>query len=562
MSLTLYWKPTKDTRHYITNDVFLGNSISVSHKIMDTPSISFQLPTEVLMDSPIPDAQFEFVLTFDNGHIFHGITERIDSDHVTGVTTIQAVHVATELQHRRVPTNYAIKELTLGEIYTYDEYIRPASMGEGGEIISNQKPREEDKKDGTEPEEKKVTKTGNKTINTVYNEDGSKTKTTTYEMSDGTTREVVSHITKVVTGKGAYVQTTVTTRPDGTVTTTVTTKDGYNKGKTEVTTEKPKEDKDVDKGDNTTKDDGISVNYVELSKLSGMFNDENWTYKFTEEGTDDIVITYLFSNQDKLQALTDVCKQTEDVFWRVSLTEERTIEIGKFGQYKELMVNETNLLGNDLVTQRDFTTITNYGIYLTDKSDSGTTTLTLRDVYNRPYLQNPNFPVILTGEEVNTERSYDYIDLIPFGANNNGDYAVLDKEGLALEAGRVYEQSFTSNDVQPVANNNKELSDEDRLVASRQLYTQAVRKLIHSRRKVGYTFDIKDLPNNYNVGDKVRLTFVDRLLKSEKCSKYFKKVMTMDDYFYISEILVTTTYDGFTSFKLTVEKYLYNDKEV
>ena len=212
MSLTLYWKPTKDTRHYITNDVFLGNNISVSHKIMDTPSISFQLPTEVLMDSPIPDAQFEFVLTFDNGHIFHGITERIDSDHVTGVTTIQAVHVATELQHRRVPTNYAIKELTLGEIYTYDEYIRPASMGEGGEIISNQKPREEDKKDGTEPEEKKVTKTGNKTINTVVNEDGSKTKTTTYEMSDGTTREVVSHITKVVTGKGAYVQTTVTTR--------------------------------------------------------------------------------------------------------------------------------------------------------------------------------------------------------------------------------------------------------------------------------------------------------------------------------------------------------------
>jgi len=150
MSLTLYWKPTKDTRHYITNDVFLGNNISVSHKIMDTPSISFQLPTEVLMNSPIPDAQFEFVLTFDNGHIFHGITERIDSDHVTGVTTIQAVHVATELQHRRVPTNYAIKELTLGEIYTYDEYIRPASMGEGGEIISNQKPREEDKKDNKE----------------------------------------------------------------------------------------------------------------------------------------------------------------------------------------------------------------------------------------------------------------------------------------------------------------------------------------------------------------------------------------------------------------------------
>lgn len=188
MSLTLYWKPTKDTRHYITNDVFLGNSISVNYKLMDVPSISFQLPTEVLIDSPIPDAQFEFVLTFDNGHIFHGITENIDTDHVNGFTTISATHIATELTHRRVPTNYAIKELTLGEIYNYDEYIRPASMGEGGEIISNQKPREEDKKDDT-PEEKKVTKTGNKTVNTVTNADGSKTKTTIYEMSDGTTRE-------------------------------------------------------------------------------------------------------------------------------------------------------------------------------------------------------------------------------------------------------------------------------------------------------------------------------------------------------------------------------------
>lgn len=138
----------------------------------------------------------------------------------------------------------------------------------------------------------------------------------------------------------------------------------------------------------------------------------------------------------------------------------------------------------------------------------------------------------------------------------------MDKEGLALEAGRVYEQSFTSNDVQPVANNNKELTDEDRLVASRQLYAQAVRKLIHSRRKVGYTFDITELPNIYNVGDKVRLTFVDKLLKSDKCTKYFKKIMSKDDYFYITEIVVTTSYDGFTSYNLTVEKYLYNDKEV
>lgn len=143
----------------------------------------------------------------------------------------------------------------------------------------------------------------------------------------------------------------------------------------------------------------------------------------------DVKFTYLFSNQDKLTALTDACKQTEDVFWRVSLTEMRTIEIGKFGKYKELMIDETNMLGEVFGVEEDFQDICNYGIYFTDKSDSGTTALTLRDIYNRPELQNKNFPIIMTGQEINTERNYQYIDLLPFGANNQGDYAVLDVEG-------------------------------------------------------------------------------------------------------------------------------------
>lgn len=514
---------------------------------MSIPQITFTIPTEVWLDSGIPDAEFEFVLVFDNGHIFHGTTKNINSNNLAGTTTIQATHIADELSHRRVPTNYAIKELTLGEIYNFDSYIRPTGMGEG-QIITNQKSNKPDSKD-------KVTKTGNKTITTVTNPDKSKTRTTVYKMSDGSTRTVVSQIVKVTYGKNAYKQTTTTTRPDGSVIQTVTTKNGYGSTKTEVT----KKLKDSDK--NAKDDDDISVQYIDISRLNGMFNDVDWEYKFIDD-SDDIAITYLFSNQDKLQALTDICKQTEDIFWRVSLIEERTIEIGRFGEYKQLMVNEQNLLGNELQTIRDFTTITNYGIYFTDKSDSGTTALTLRDVYNRPELQNPNFPIIMTGQEVNTERNYQYIDLIPFGANNNGDYAVLDVEGVALEAGNIYEEAFTSNDVQTVAQNNKELTNEDRLIAGRQLYTQAVRKLKHSRRKVGYTFTIGELDSNYNVGDKLRLSFVDELLKTDRCTNYYKKLMTVDDYFYITEIQRNTEVDNHTTYTLTVEKFLYNDLEV
>lgn len=552
MALSLYWKKNKDTKIFITNDIFIGETIEVEHKIMSLPSVTFTIPTETYIDSDIPDASFEFILAYSNGHIFHGIVSNIEIDHYVGVTTIQGVHIADELSSQRVPTNYALKEITLGEIYNFDTYIRPASLGTG-EIISNQKVKE----NPTEDKKPRVTKTGNKKIDRIKNADGSQTTTTTYEMSDGSSRVVTSHVVKEVYGKNNYKKTTTVTKPDGTVVVTVVNKNGYGSSSTEVNTTKA----EAEKEDKKEEDDNISQSYVDIGKLDGMFNSTDWTYKFVDD-SDDIVITYLFSNQDKLQALTDICKQTENVMWRVSITEERTIEIGRFGEYKQFMITETNMLGDNLKTINDFTSITNYGIYFTDKSDSGTTALTLRDVYNNPYLQNPEFPIIVTGQEVNTERNYSYIDLIPFGSNNNGDYAVLDKEGLALEAGNIYEEAFTSNDVQTVAENNRELTNVDRLIASRQLYTQAVRKLIHSRRKIGYVLTVNNLTSNHNVGDKVRVTFVDELLKVTKCTNYFKKLMTRDDYFYISSLKEVIGIDGFMFWELTLEKFLYNDSEV
>lgn len=422
---------------------------------MELPQISFTIPSEVLVDSSVPDASFEFVLELPNNQLYHGKVIRMELDRVHGTTSITGEHIANELTHRRVPTNFAVKEITLGEIYNPKTYTRPANLETVDGVITNQH------------------KHSNQSTNT-----------------------------------GGSVAT-----PDN------------------------------------------------VAELDGKFNEEGWSFIFVDDASD-VVFTYLFSNQDKLTALTDMCKQTEDVFWRISLTEERTIEIGRFGEYKEWFITDDNLMGTTFNIAHDFTTITNYGIYFTDKSDSGTTALTLRDVYNRPDLQNPNFPVVLTGEEINTERNYNYIDLIPFGANNKGDYAVVDQEGVAMEAGNIYEEAFTSNDIQPVADNNKELSEADRLVASRQLYTQAVRKLKHSRRKTGYSFEVDEIPVEYNVGDKVRFAFIDEILKIDKCTNYYKKLLTLDDYFYITDMTTIVTVDGAIQYSLVIEKFLYHDGEV
>lgn len=511
---------------------------------MELPQISFTIPSEVLVDSPVPDASFEFVLELPNNQIYHGKVIRMEIDRVHGVTSITGEHIANELTHRRVPTNFAVKEITLGEIYNPKTYTRPDYLETVDGVITNQHKHSS----SNQP-----TKTGHKVTTTEKISDTETLKTTVYTMSDDTTRTTTTRVVKEELPDGSVKTTTTTSRYNGSVLQTVTVK---NKNGSVSETTKTLKNPDKPFEDATT-----YITYEKVAELDGKFNEDGWSFVFVDDA-EDVVFTYLFSNQDKLTSLTDMCKQTEDVFWRVSLTEERTIEIGKFGEYKEWFITDDNIMGNTFNITHDFTTITNYGIYFTDKSDSGTTALTLRDIYNRPDLQNPNFPIVLTGEEINTERNYNYIDLIPFGANNKGDYAVVDQEGVAMEAGNIYEEAFTSNDIQPVANNNEELSEEDRLVASRQLYAQAIRKLKHSRRKTGYSFEVDEIPVEYNVGDKVRFAFVDEILKIDKCTNYYKKLLTLDDYFYITDMTTIVTTDGAIHYSLVIEKFLYHDGEV
>ena len=593
--MNLYLKETPQSpKSFITSNAFLDDSIAFQVELMNLPRISFTLPIEEL-DVDIKDSSFEVILEFDNGYIFQGKVIRKEYDLAKGTIIMDVEHIAHELEHMRVPTNYAVNELTLGEIYNYDTYIRPELLGDGGSIYKKEKKSKEEKaaeKEADRAEKKaekeakkaakkaereakkvaKVTKTGEVESHSEVDENGNKVRIRSYKMSDGSVRQVKATTRKEVYDKHSYKTVTTTEYPSGLITEKTTVKKGKGidpESTTRVIREsfkqeksETKEDKSETKKEYKKEENDEIITYIDKSELNGLFNDTDWNYKFTDN-SDDVVVTYLFSNQDKLQALTDICKQTEDVFWRISLTEERTIEIGRFGDYKELSITKNNIIDGTLNYVEDFQDICNYAIYFTDKSDSGTTALTLRDVYNHPELQNENFPVIQTGEEINTERRYDYLDLIPFGANNKGDYAVLDKEGIALEAGNIFEKAFTSNDIQTVAKDtNKELTDEDRLIASRQLYTQSIRKLIHSRRKVGITVSIDDLEPNTNVGDKVRFMLMSEIFKVVKCSGYYKKLLTVNDYFYISEIEMVVHTAGSITYNLTIEKHIYNNSEV
>ena len=65
-----------------------------------------------------------------------------------------------------------------------------------------------------------------------------------------------------------------------------------------------------------------------------------------------------------------------------------------------------------------------------------------------------------------------------------------------------------------------------------------------------------------NVGDKLRLQYIDEILKVTNCTNYYKKLLQIDDYFYISNIKMTVGLAGHVVFTVTVEKFIYNNSEV
>lgn len=173
----------------------------------------------------------------------------------------------------------------------------------------------------------------------------------------------------------------------------------------------------------------------------------------TDEYTSNINVDYVFSNQTVLEAYSQLCWNTDDVYWRVNRQEPYLIEFGVFGEEKDLIISKkTNLISDPVIDESFGDEVINYAVVLTDKSEAGVSSTTLQQIYENPDLQDPNFPVVLTGELVNNERRYDYIRIPQFAPNMDAEYAIMDLDGIALAEGAICHGYFSSNDLQPHAN--------------------------------------------------------------------------------------------------------------
>lgn len=310
-----------------------------------------------------------------------------------------------------------------------------------------------------------------------------------------------------------------------------------------------------------------------VDQLEDIYSDYNfaypgWTLNYQGDAGDTLV-DYVYSRQNKLEALTKTVELTDDLFWRVRFVNKKVIDIGTFGSKKNYIISvkpagESNIeIIEEPSIEYDFENVINLATVYSEKSDSGMTSLTLREIYNDPSLQKKGFPVVILRANVNNERDYSkYTTQYPkLAPNNELEFAVIDETSVALESGTLIEDSFDFNDLGSFNIDSEQVRDSDRIEAAKTVYKAAIRKLKQSRRSYRISLVVSEIPVNLNVGDKVRFIYDNSIWNLDACSNYWKKVISYDDWYYITSIEYNFDELEHETNTITLEKYLKVERE-
>lgn len=320
-----------------------------------------------------------------------------------------------------------------------------------------------------------------------------------------------------------------------------------------------------------------------VDDLQDIYNDMNMAYPGWQidwqDDSADRTIDYVYSRQNKLEALTQTMEITPDLFWRVGFTGEKLIEVGKFGKEQPYTISTkpSGKTNRRMITEPeitpDYENVINVATVYSERSDGGMGTLTLREVYEDKALleqgridtliQDEKFPVVILHANVNNERDYtQYITQYPkLAPNNEYEYAILDTESIALESGILIEGTFAFNDLGAFETESKKITDAKRIQAATTVYNAGIRKLKEARRNYRFDVTVEEMPAEVNVGDKVRVLYDNSIWHLEECSSYWKKIIQMSDYFYIEHIGYEIDETGMETDTLTLVKYLKVERE-
>ncbi len=606
------WKNDK----LIKRGTKLLEPLSFDNELMYVPTFDLVLPIEWLeyFDG------WEEVRVYTNGKCLYGLVWDLEPDKAEEVLTVSCRHIISEWEHRQISVNHAMSNENLNIVYkgeklekneTADETITANSFsvvdkriktmtdadwiaratatawvtsnGDKVPITSvdhSKVEKEEDTYDVTFATAKGTSVTVECTVkeSITYGSKKSKTDKTnretisaypfTTDTSLELTAEDVKKKIKAKAWKYKHKNQSVSV-------TSITTNFVNEAGEYEVTASTAAGTSVTVK---VTVEDGTNYGTLEPSvvdKLEDIYSDNNFAYpgwQIDMQGdAPSQMIDYVYSKQNKLEALTQTMELTADLHWRVGWWNYKKVEIGKFGEIKPYVISkkpsgETNIrIISEPVIDYDFETVINVATVYSDKSDSGMASLTLREVYNDKSLQDEKFPVIILRADANNERDYAQY-LAPnqppkIAPNNELEFAVLDTESIALESGRLIEGSFPFNDLNPFEIDSEKITDEKRIKASQTVYQAAIRKLIQNRRALNVEMQVEEIPPDLLPGDKVRFIYDNNLWNIEGCSSYWKKILSEDDYFYVIRLGYEQDQNEVETSTITLCKWIKEDRE-
>ena len=617
----MYFEIFKQGNLIIRGRKYIG-TLDFDHELNLAPTTTMVLEADWL---DIISGREEIKIHLDDGKVFWGIIWNYTVNKVDETITLDIRHVVTEWQYRQISVNHAQSNQKLNIVYKGDKVEKDADTGETitasdftvvGEKIDSMKLADwiakahasawsylnGDKVTITEVDTSKIEKEDGKYKEGTYNVSFSTAKGTKVTVScevveeidmqerkthsDKDNKETISAVPfTVYTDKKMTVAqakkkadpkawvyrkknqkvavTSVTTNFNGSVAGEYTLTASTARG-TSITIKLTVED---GSGGYSALDDPSVVD-----KLEDIYSDTNFAYPGWniewQGGAENTMIDYVYSKQNKLDALTETVELTDDLWWRVGFWNEKTIQIGKFGDLKPYVIStkpsgKTNIrLIEEPVIDADLENVINVATVYSDKSDGGMSSLTLREVYNDSSLQKEGFPVVILHSNVNNERDYNmYISQYPqLAPNNEVEYAVLDEESIALESGTLIEGSYSFNDLSPFEIDNT-VTDKKRIQAAKTVYNAVIKKLIQSRRSYDLKITTEHLPIDILAGDKVRFIYDNKIWHLDACSNYWKKILSYNDAFYVTHISYHIDEYGNEYDELTLTKWLKIERE-
>lgn len=537
----MYFEIFKQGNLIVRGRKYLG-TLQFDHELNLAPSTTMVLPADWLN---IISGREEVKIHLDDGKVFWGIIWNYTADKANETIELDIRHVITEWQYRQISVNHAMSNKALNIVYKGDSTEKNEANAET--ITANGFSL--GKSEASSFNTAKILERAR--AYAWNNMNGDKVAITSVTIQKCETKE----------GSDEEECKDATLKDEGTYKVTLSTAKG-----TKLTIEVQVEEK-YEPEYGTLEDPSVA------DKLLDIYNDTNFAYPGWQiewlNGAENRYIDYVYSKQNKLEALTQTVELTEDLWWRVGFWNEKRVQIGTFGDEKPYIIStkpsgKTNIrMIQEPTVEADLENVINVATVYSDKSDGGMSSLTLREVYMDKSLQKDKFPVVILHSNVNNERDYRmYIDQYPkLAPNNEIEYAILDEESIALESGTLIEGSYSFNDLSPFELDSKTITDEKRVKAAKTVYDATVKKLIQSRRSYDLKLTTEHLPIDLLAGDKVKFIYDNSIWHLDACSNYWKKILSYNDEFYITRISYTIDEYGNETAELTLTKWLKVERE-